>query len=153
LILYILLGLGGVAGLVFIFPAVFSLTSNFHGSSHGPPFTPQEVISEVYIPEGTNKRESGQNFSPHEITVEISKDNKVRWYNNDLQQMSVVSDNMDDSGIYNDTHQGSGGPTAASLLYPDELFEYTFSKAGTFAYHCSFHDWMHGTVTVIEQIR
>ncbi|MGH2504148.1 MAG: cupredoxin domain-containing protein [Ktedonobacterales bacterium] len=27
-------------------------------------------------------------------------------------------------------------------------FSFTFSKAGTYTYHCSFHPFMHGTIVV-----
>jgi plastocyanin len=29
-----------------------------------------------------------------------------------------------------------------------DKFQFTFTKAGTFAYHCTFHANMHGTITV-----
>jgi plastocyanin len=85
------------------------------------------------------------------MNVTIGIDNKVRWQNEDVVQVSILADDDSDSEFYNTTHDASGGPTLASSLYPSETFEYTFTKPATYGYHCSFHPWMRGSVTVLSE--
>ena len=149
IILFIILGLAAVAGLVFIFPFFLSFTSKETGHSHGPPTTPEEIVSEVTIPEGTSSSNSQLTFGPQKIEVTIGTNNRVRWINFDFARMSVLADDNSDPGFFNATHlNGSDNPTAASSLYNYENFEYIFTKAGTYNYHCKFHPWMHGIVAV-----
>jgi plastocyanin len=153
-IVFIILGLGAVIGLVIFFPFFIGLSSNYHGSSHGPPFIQDQIAAEVYIPDGAHIQKSDQNFAPQNTTMEIGNNSKVRWINDDIAQSSVVADDKSDLGFFNATHSpgSSDHPTAASSLYPGELFEYTFTNPGTFRYHCSFHSWMHGTVIVLPKL-
>jgi plastocyanin len=149
IILFIVLGLGAVAGLIFIFPSFISLTSNWHGSSHGPSETPEEKVTQVVIPAGASSQDSQQIFGPPTVEVVIGSNNKVRWVNMDFAQMSVLADDDRDPGFFNATHlRGSDKPTAGSSLSEGENFEYTFTKSGTYSYHCGFHPWMHGSVIV-----
>jgi plastocyanin len=34
------------------------------------------------------------------------------------------------------------------MLSPNETFRFTFTRAGTFKYHCNIHPYMHGTIIV-----
>lgn len=70
-------------------------------------------------------------FNPATITVKAG--DKVTWTNNDgFAHTVTLDDNSFDSGTLN----------AAAT------FDHTFATAGTFAYHCTIHASMHGTVTV-----
>ena len=70
-------------------------------------------------------------FSPASITVKVG--DSVTWTNNDSTTHTVTAD---------DNSFSSGD------LAPGATFSFTFSKAGTFAYHCSIHPSMTGTVVV-----
>jgi len=70
-------------------------------------------------------------FSPATLTVNVGS--KVTWTNTDSVTHTVTSDN----GVF-----GSGD------LAPNATFSYTFNTTGTFAYHCSIHTYMTGTVIV-----
>jgi plastocyanin len=76
-------------------------------------------------------------FSPANITVKVGT--KVTWTNQDSAAHTVTSD----------TDSTDGGLNSESLAQ-DESYSATFSKAGTFKYHCAFHSSMTGTVTVTE---
>jgi plastocyanin len=65
------------------------------------------------------------------LTVNVGS--KVTWTNTDSVTHTVTSDN----GVF-----GSGD------LAPNATFSYTFNTTGTFAYHCSIHTYMTGTVIV-----
>ena len=70
-------------------------------------------------------------FDPGDLTVSVG--DTVTWTNDDGTEHTVTSD--DDAF---DSGDISGGDT----------FEQTFDEAGEFAYHCSIHSQMSGTITV-----
>jgi plastocyanin len=70
-------------------------------------------------------------FSPATTTVKAGT--AVTWTNKDSTTHAVASD----SGVF------QSGDLALNGTYT-----YTFSKAGTYAYHCSIHPSMKGTVIV-----
>jgi plastocyanin len=145
IIIYIVLGIGAVVGLVFFFPFFLGLTSGYRGSSHAP-----SPISEISVPVHASKADSPKNFEPSTISVVIGLNNKVRWTNYDFAKISVIADDKSDPDFFNNTHNGtSNQPTLKSSLDSYDAFEYTFSKPGKYGYHCSFHPWMQGVVTVL----
>lgn len=74
-------------------------------------------------------------FTPADITVK--KGTAVTWTNDDTVAHTVTE------------NDGQDGP-ASSELAPGKTYSFTFSKAGTFKYHCSLHPQMTGTVAVTE---
>lgn len=74
-------------------------------------------------------------FSPSVITVKAGT--TVTWTNQDEVHHSVTVDS------------GSDGPNS-QLFGKGESYSYTFTKAGTYKYHCMPHPYMHGTVIVTE---
>jgi plastocyanin len=77
---------------------------------------------------------SGLAFSPATINVNVG--DTVTWTNNESSniQHTVTSD--------------SGTELASALLSPGNSYAHTFTIAGTYAYHCTIHPTMHGTVVV-----
>lgn len=74
-------------------------------------------------------------FSPGSVTIKVG--DTVEWINNS----SVAHTSTSDSGSavsWDSSAIQSGGGT----------FSFTFTKAGTYTYHCSFHPSMHGTIVV-----
>ena len=70
-------------------------------------------------------------YEPAEITVKVGQ--AVLWHNSGKEAHTVTADDMSfDSGMKN----------------ANEDWQYTFSKPGQFAYHCTPHPWMKGTVKV-----
>ena len=70
-------------------------------------------------------------FDPGDLTVSVG--DTITWTNDDDTDHTVTSDDdAFDSG-------NVGG---------DDTFEQTFDEAGEFAYHCSIHSQMSGTITV-----
>jgi len=70
-------------------------------------------------------------FSPASIVVAVGS--TVTWTNTDGTAHTTTSD-------------ASGWDSGA--LAQNASFSHTFTTKGTFAYHCTFHSNMHGTVTV-----
>ena len=70
-------------------------------------------------------------FSPATFTVAAGA--TVSWFNGDNMQHSVTSD----AGLFD-----------SGLLSPGARWSYTFTQPGTYAYHCTPHPWMKGTILV-----
>jgi len=87
----------------------------------------------VSIPAGAGTNTSSTGYSPGTITVVIGVNNTVEWVNNDDVAHTVTGANsVFDSGNMN----------------PGDTFSFTFTSPGTYAYGCSYHPWMKGTVIV-----
>ncbi len=71
-------------------------------------------------------------FSPATLTIKVG--DTVTWTNKDSVQHTVTSD--------------SGSELGSSPIPTGQSYSHTFSSAGTFAYHCSIHTTMHGTIIV-----
>lgn len=77
---------------------------------------------------------SNTGFAPG--TVTIRKGGTVTWIN-------------DDSAIHTVTSDNGNGPMSPELGR-GSVYNDTFITTGTYAYHCSLHPEMKGTVTVVE---
>jgi len=72
-------------------------------------------------------------FSPASLTIKVG--DKVTWTNQDsVGHSATADDNSFDTGVIAQGQSGSN----------------TFSKAGTYTYHCSVHPSMHGTIIVTQ---
>lgn len=74
-----------------------------------------------------------QNMTFNPTTISVMAGTKITWTNKDAIGHTVTSD----TGLFD------SGTVAANGTY-----QYTFSAAGTFAYHCKIHPSMTATVTV-----
>ena len=72
-------------------------------------------------------------FGPAKVFVNVG--GNVTWSNGSDAPHTVTSD--------------SGTELASSNLNAGATFGHTFSATGTFAYHCSIHTYMKGTVVVL----
>jgi|SRR5947209_20315278 len=73
-------------------------------------------------------------FTPSQITV--AKGGTVTWTNNDATTHTVVDDLTN-----------VGGPSSGQIA-PGGTYSFTFTKTGSFQYHCSIHPSMRGTIVV-----
>lgn len=74
-------------------------------------------------------------FSPD--TVTIPGGTTVMWVNNDKVEHEVVSDD---------------GSFDSGVLSPGESFNFTYTQAGDYPYHCSIHPSMTGIIVVSSTI-
>jgi plastocyanin len=72
-------------------------------------------------------------FSPATLTIKVGT--TVKWTNQDSVAHTVTSD----TGLFD------SGDLAAG-----DTFIFTFTQAGTFAYHCTMHPSMTATIVVTE---
>ncbi len=87
----------------------------------------------VSIPSGAAMQMSSMYYSPPTITVVIGVNNTVTWVNNDDAPHTVTATD----GTFNSGNLDSG-----------QTWTYTFTTPGTYAYSCTYHPWMKGTVVV-----
>jgi len=71
-------------------------------------------------------------FVPATVTIKVG--NSVSWENYDGSPHSVTSD--------------IGNELDSNLIQKGQTYEHTFAVPGTYAYHCSIHPSMKGTVIV-----
>ena len=91
----------------------------------------------VTIPEGAAIPEDGQIYYDPE-TVDITVGTTVAWDNADTTVHTVTSGKAPETdGIFD-----------SEMMLTEDIFEFTFTDAGTFDYFCTFHPWMVGTVNV-----
>lgn len=73
----------------------------------------------------------GNAFNPDSLTVKVGT--SVTWTNNDSYDHTVTSD----SGAFDSGHIAAG-----------QSYSFTFSKVGTYTYHCSVHPFMTAKIVV-----
>jgi amicyanin len=73
-------------------------------------------------------------FEPATLTVKVGT--TVTWVNNTQVPHTATSD------------PGSAVQWDSGFLSPGGTYSFTFTKAGTFTYHCTVHSYMHGTIVV-----
>jgi plastocyanin len=88
----------------------------------------------VSIKNGAGNNQSAPGFSPSTITVVIGVNATVNWVNGDTQAHTVTAD--------------SGNAFNSGNIAAGQSYTFTFTSAGTYAYGCTYHSWMHGTVIV-----
>lgn len=73
----------------------------------------------------------GSAFNPPEVSAAVG--DTVTWTNNDSTKHTATADD---------------GTFDSDDLSQDETYSYTFDTAGSYAYKCSIHSAMTGTITV-----
>ncbi|MDQ3872979.1 MAG: plastocyanin/azurin family copper-binding protein [Thermoproteota archaeon] len=119
--------------------------------ANAKPVLPEEVLHPaqsvaVNIAQGASLPTNGKFFVPKEAQGTLGQSNKVVWTNDDSTAHSVTSDNgyVDKiNGDFDSIKQGG-------LVLPGKTFEFTFTQAGDYPYHCEPHPHMQGVVKIGE---
>ena len=91
------------------------------------------VASPVASPVGAGCRVEIADFAFEPAVIEVAVGTTVTWSNRDSSPHTVTGDD---------------GGFDSGRLDPEQNFEHTFDRAGSYAYHCDFHPMMQGTVVV-----
>ena len=75
-------------------------------------------------------------YSPQSIVVVVGVNSTVTWISHSTAYDTITSN----SGLFDSGTIGPGGS-----------FSYTFQAPGVYSYHCLFHPWMTGKVTVLAK--
>ena len=117
--------------------------SNYSTSPNPPSGGGMQAANSISIVFGAQTKGTAA-FSPNPITISLASatGGVVKWTNNDQN-----------SGVYGGagtTHNitADDGGFSSGNLAPGSTFQRTFALAGSYAYHCSIHPTMKGTVTV-----
>jgi plastocyanin len=94
--------------------------------------TPSHAGSVVYIDETPVSWQ----YSPQNLVVVIGVNSTVTWVSHSTSYDTITSD----SGLFD-----------SGLIQPGGTFSHSFSTPGVFQYHCAFHPWMVGSVTVLQK--
>jgi plastocyanin len=86
----------------------------------------------VQMTEGSISDINSWAFTPPELTIEAGQ--SVTWTNSGSQAHSATAD---------------GGGFDTGLIQPDNSKTVSLTTPGTYAYHCTPHPWMKGTITVL----
>ena len=101
-------------------------------SSQGP----TQPAGTTPIPSGPADTITIRNFAFSPATLTVKTGATVTWINDDSAPHTVVSDD------------GAPVPFASARLATGDSFQQTFTRAGTYTYHCSIHPSMKGTIIV-----
>ncbi|HME18579.1 MAG TPA: cupredoxin domain-containing protein [Nitrososphaerales archaeon] len=94
-----------------------------------------ETGVQVTIPAGTGSNLK-QTYQPASLLVVIGVNNTVTWANKDgVPHTVTATDGSFDSGN----------------LVAGASWSHTFTAPGTYSYYCTYHEWMKGTVVVVEK--
>ncbi|MDE3075780.1 MAG: cupredoxin domain-containing protein [Chloroflexota bacterium] len=96
------------------------------------PPTPSTSPSTAAQTSGGNQLRIGD-FSFTPATITIGAGTKVTWTN---------------AGPSNHTVTSNDGQFESGTIQRKGTFSFTFTKAGTYSYHCAFHPTMKGTIVV-----
>lgn len=75
-----------------------------------------------------------KNYKYHPAALTVHTGDKVTWTNDDSIGHTVTADN--------------GSSFDSGDIAPGKSWSHVFTSKGSDGYHCSYHPWMKGTVTV-----
>jgi plastocyanin len=110
--------------------AIIAAACNGTGSTaYGAPASTAATTTAATAPNAATIK--GFSFQPDVLKVKVGA--KVTWTNDDTVPHTVTADT---------------NSFASGNLQPAGSFSFTFTRPGTYAYHCSIHPSMHGSVVV-----
>ncbi|HJJ22978.1 MAG TPA: plastocyanin/azurin family copper-binding protein [Nitrosopumilus sp.] len=97
----------------------------------------ENLNAEILIPNGNALSSNTAFYLP--LNLEVPVGATVTWANEDLVAHNIQS--QDEAGKVTDIFN-------SPPLDTGDRFEFTFEESGTYSYHCSWHPWRVGLVTV-----
>ncbi len=88
----------------------------------------------VSIVPGAAQKDSTYHYYPPKIAVPVGT--TVAWFNNDVEQPHTVT-----SGQPGAPKKGSQFHSGFMPATANSFFQFTFTQAGEFLYHCNIHPW------------
>jgi len=98
--------------------------------------TAPSATTTTQAPSGGGNTISIKNFAFDPSTLTVKTGTKVAWTNNDGAPHALASD------------AGSPAAFSSDSLSTGASYSFTFTRPGTYTYHCSIHPSMKGTVIV-----
>jgi plastocyanin len=121
-----------LVGLLLLVAAVAIIAAACNGTGLTAYGAPASTAATTTAATATNAATiKGFSFQPDVLKVKVGA--KVTWTNDDTVPHTVTADT---------------NSFASGNLQPASSFSFTFTRPGTYAYHCSIHPSMHGSVVV-----
>lgn len=111
------------------------------GSGSSTTTTSSPSTSKVTIASGAGSN-NALNFNPPSFKVVVGVNNTVSWVNNDNVAHTITFTSAP-SGV------SSSSLTDPNNLNAGQTYTLTLATPGTYQYHCTFHSWLTGTITVL----
>jgi plastocyanin len=113
------------------------------GSEESTGFNPPPTIADVKIVLNASLKTSTA-YNPNPFTVSLNGQPSVTvvWGNDDVAGANGVSHTV--------TEDGNSPTFDSEGMDQGETFEHVFAAAGTYNYHCKFHEGMIGKVIVTQ---
>jgi plastocyanin len=121
------------------------------------PILPDNVLhpsqtTKVTIVKDASLQSNPKNFVPKDVRGVLGVSNKVVWTNDDGVPHTVTGDDpqyIDKiNGPFDSLQQQESVP--GGFILPGKTFEFTFTAAGTYTYHCTPHPFMQGKVEIVQ---
>ena len=123
---------------IFLFLSLMAFLTTSIGCSKKNDYNTSPSNSTAVTPGANEVFIKGSSFSPATLNVAINT--TVNWTNKDGIAHTVTSDStMFDSGNL---------AAYDSYTYTYATYSFTFTKKGTYKYHCAYHSAMTGTIIV-----
>jgi plastocyanin len=100
--------------------------------SSDPNMNNPPVTTDVEIVDGAATK-GALAFDPNPFTMSLASQSEVEWGNADGTTHTVVAD---------------GGEFTSANISPGSSYSHIFTNPGTYAYHCSIHPSMVGSIVV-----
>ena len=121
-----------LVGPLLLVAAVAIIAASCNGTGSSAYGAPASTAATTTAATATNAAAiKGFAFQPDVLKVEVGA--KVTWTNDDTVAHTVTADT---------------NSFASGNLQPGGSFSFTFTRPGTYAYHCSIHPSMHGSIVV-----
>ncbi len=122
---------------LFLVSSGFALATTAHNSA--PVNTHDYLLSNTRNHSSNLRRVRIQHMQFTPMNVRVRQGTRVTWTNYDNIPHTTTSNNTTGNQVWNSGRLSRG-----------QSFTVTFSHLGTFAYHCTIHPQMRGTVTVVR---
>lgn len=153
---------GGISMIAFVVALAVSMGYYqfiYVPQANAKPQLPKEIleppeVTPIAIAEGSALATNPEFFVPKEgagVRGVLGISNKVVWTNEDTVPHTVTSDDgyVDKiNGPFNSLEQKKKLP--GGFLLEGQTFDFTFTRAGEYRYHCEPHPHMQGLIEIVE---
>lgn len=151
---------GGISVIAFV--VALALSMGYYQWVYVPqvnakPILPDNIlhpaqITKITIVKDANLQSNPNNFVPKAARAVLGISNKVEWTSQDSVPHTVTGDDPQYTdkinGPFDSLKQQDSIP--GGFILPGKSFDFTFTAAGSYSYHCTPHPWMQGKIDVVE---
>lgn len=142
-------GIGIITIIIGISVSIFYYQAVYLPESIAKPSVDEHILHPVQetiikMISGSANPDQQDNFVPKLVNIQLGIDNHIIWDNVDDTPHTVTPDEE-----IRDSYSGKFG--SVGVIMPGEKYEFIFTEAYEFEYHCEPHPWMRGTLIITKQ--